>query len=125
MIFNDLTELIGQTPMLRLNRLAAGLNAEVLAKLAYRDVFGVVKLGFDWSINPYRGCAHACAYCFARDYHELLGFGAGTDFERRLLYKPRAPELLEQAFAKRSWEGELVVLSTVTDQVRLAVSVHR
>src|SRR5512137_2431575 len=54
-------------------------------------------LGFRWSVNPYRGCQHACAYCYARPYHEYLGFGAGTDFESKVVVKLRAPELLQAA----------------------------
>ncbi len=72
-------------------------------------------IGFDWSVNPYRGCIHACAYCYARPGHQYLDFGAGTDFETRIVVKPRAPELLRQAFDKPSWKGELVVFSGVTD----------
>ncbi len=72
-------------------------------------------LGFRWSLNPYRGCLHACAYCYARPSHEYLGFGSGTDFERRIAVKPRAPELLREAFEKRSWQGELVLFSGNTD----------
>lgn len=72
-------------------------------------------LGFRWSVNPYRGCQHACAYCYARPTHEYLGFGAGTDFEARLVVKPDAPELLREAFDKPSWKGELVAFSGVTD----------
>lgn len=72
-------------------------------------------LSFSYSLNPYRGCAHGCAYCYARPSHEYLGFGAGTDFERRLVVKPRAPELLREAFEKRSWRGELLVFSGNTD----------
>jgi DNA repair photolyase len=72
-------------------------------------------LGFRWSVNPYRGCLHACAYCFARPTHEYLGFGAGTDFERKLLVKRDAPALLRAAFSKRSWQREFVVFSGVTD----------
>jgi DNA repair photolyase len=48
-------------------------------------------VGFTWSVNPYRGCFHACAYCFARPSHEYLSFGAGTDFERKIVVKPDAP----------------------------------
>src|SRR6185295_4930825 len=72
-------------------------------------------VGFHWSVNPYRGCQHACAYCYARPSHEYLSFGAGTDFERKIVVKPRAPELLREAFDKKSWQGELVVFSGVTD----------
>jgi DNA repair photolyase len=72
-------------------------------------------VGFRWSVNPYRGCFHACAYCYARPSHEYLSFGAGTDFERRIVVKPRAPELLRAAFRKKGWRGESVAFSGVTD----------
>jgi DNA repair photolyase len=72
-------------------------------------------LGFRWSLNPYRGCFHACAYCYARPQHEYLGLGAGTDFDRKLVVKPRAPELLVEAFERPSWSGELVMFSGDTD----------
>ncbi|HVP60738.1 MAG TPA: PA0069 family radical SAM protein [Myxococcaceae bacterium] len=72
-------------------------------------------VGFRFSVNPYRGCMHACAYCYARPGHEYLGFGAGTDFDTQVVVKRRAPELLREAFWKPSWRGELVVFSGVTD----------
>jgi DNA repair photolyase len=72
-------------------------------------------LGFSFSVNPYRGCQHACAYCYARPTHEYLGFGAGTDFDTQIVVKPHAAELLREAFDKRSWRGEVVVFSGVTD----------
>lgn len=72
-------------------------------------------LGFRWSLNPYRGCTHACAYCYARPSHEYLGFGAGTDFDTKILIKPKAPRLLHEAFMKKSWKGEMVVFSGDTD----------
>ncbi len=72
-------------------------------------------LGFSYSVNPYRGCQHACAYCYARPTHEYLSFGAGTDFDRKITIKPQAARLLEEAFNKKSWNGELVVFSGVTD----------
>lgn len=70
---------------------------------------------FRWSVNPYRGCQHACAYCYARPYHEYLGFGAGTDFDTKLVAKVNAGELLRQAFSKKGWRGEQVNFSGVTD----------
>ena len=66
-------------------------------------------------MNPYRGCFHACAYCYARPSHEYLGFGAGTDFESKLVVKRNAAALLREVFLKPSWTGELVVFSGVTD----------
>jgi len=72
-------------------------------------------LGFKFSINPYRGCLHGCAYCYARPTHEYLGFGAGADFERKIVVKPRAAALLREAFEKPSWQGELILFSGNTD----------
>lgn len=70
---------------------------------------------FRWSVNPYRGCQHGCAYCYARPTHEYLGFGAGTDFETRIIAKVNAAELLERALSKRGWLGDSVTFSGVTD----------
>ncbi len=72
-------------------------------------------LPFTWSINPYRGCFHACAYCYARPTHEYLSFGAGTDFDRKIVVKPEAAKLLRAALDKPSWTGEVIVFSGVTD----------
>jgi DNA repair photolyase len=72
-------------------------------------------LGFRWSVNPYRGCMHACAYCYARPTHEYLSFGAGTDFDTKIVVKRDAPELLRQAFDRKGWRGERVMFSGVTD----------
>jgi DNA repair photolyase len=72
-------------------------------------------VGFRFSLNPYRGCFHACAYCYARPSHQYWDFGAGTDFERKLIVKVNAPEKLREAFMKKSWEGERVVFSGNTD----------
>jgi len=70
---------------------------------------------FRYSANPYRGCEHGCAYCYARPGHEYLGFDAGLDFETRIMVKQRAPELLREELAKPAWRGEFIALSGVTD----------
>ncbi len=72
-------------------------------------------VGFRFSVNPYRGCFHGCAYCYARPTHGYLDFGAGTDFERKIVVKVNAPERLRAAFLKRSWSGDLIVFSGNTD----------
>ncbi|MEQ1795804.1 MAG: PA0069 family radical SAM protein [Nitrospira sp.] len=72
-------------------------------------------LPFRWSVNPYRGCFHGCAYCYARPSHEYWGFGAGTDFESKLVVKEDAPVLLRRALERPSWKGELILFSGNTD----------
>ena len=72
-------------------------------------------VGFDASINPYRGCEHGCIYCFARPTHEYLGFSAGLDFETKILVKEDAPTLLREELNSKRWEPELLVMSGVTD----------
>ena len=72
-------------------------------------------VGFDVSLNPYRGCEHGCAYCYARPTHEYLGFSAGIDFETRILVKREAPELLRRELASPRWQPEVLALSGVTD----------
>lgn len=71
--------------------------------------------GFKFSINPYRGCEHGCIYCYARPSHEYLGFSAGLDFETRILVKENAPELLSEAFQRRTWVPQIIALSGNTD----------
>ena len=70
---------------------------------------------FRWSLNPYRGCQHACAYCYARPTHEYLGFGAGTDFDSKICVKINAPEALRERLSRPSWRRELIAFSGVTD----------
>ena len=70
---------------------------------------------YRWSLNPYRGCHHACAYCYARPFHEYLGWGAGTDFEVKLVAKVNAPTLLRRELAGSKWAGETIAFSGVTD----------
>lgn len=72
-------------------------------------------VGARYSLNPYRGCEHGCAYCFARPTHEFLGLNAGLDFETKIFVKERAPELFRQWLARDGWQPEPVMLSGVTD----------
>ena len=72
-------------------------------------------VAFDHSVNCYRGCVHGCTYCFSRPTHEYLGYGAGTDFERKIIAKVRAPELLRKELMKRSWQGDEIVFSFTSD----------
>ena len=72
-------------------------------------------VGFDTSINPYRGCEHGCSYCFARPTHEYLGFSAGLDFEAKILVKEDAPELLREELMSPRWTPQTIAISGVTD----------
>jgi DNA repair photolyase len=72
-------------------------------------------VGFDVSINPYRGCEHGCVYCYARPTHEYLGFSAGLDFETKILVKEDAPDLLRRTLASPRWQPQPVAMSGVTD----------
>lgn len=72
-------------------------------------------IGFSHSLNPYRGCEHGCAYCYARPYHEYLGYNAGLDFETRIMVKDKAPELLQSELGKKTWRPVALACSGVTD----------
>lgn len=72
-------------------------------------------VGFRWSLNPYRGCFHACGYCYARSSHQYWGFGAGTDFDRKIVVKTNVAEKLREEFLRDSWRGETIAFSGNTD----------
>ena len=72
-------------------------------------------VGFETSLNPYRGCEHGCIYCYARPTHEYLGFSAGLDFETKIMIKTNAPELLRAELESPRWQPQVLVLSGVTD----------
>ena len=72
-------------------------------------------IGFESSINPYRGCEHGCIYCYARPYHEYLGFSAGLDFETKIVVKEDAPELLRRELSSRKWKPQVLSISGITD----------
>src|SRR3954447_10858819 len=88
---------------------------EVRAKSALNQVPKASRMPFRWTINPYRGCSHACTYCFARPTHTYLGMDAGRDFEKEIVVKVNVPELLRHELAKPSWKREHVALGTNTD----------
>jgi DNA repair photolyase len=72
-------------------------------------------VGFNAGINPYRGCEHGCAYCYARPYHEYLGFSAGLEFETKIMVKRRAAELLRRELSRPKYEPQVLGMSGVTD----------
>jgi DNA repair photolyase len=72
-------------------------------------------VGMDYSLNPYQGCEHGCAYCYARNAHEYWGFSAGLDFERKIIVKKDAPELFKKFLGKKGWDASVISLSGNTD----------
>jgi DNA repair photolyase len=72
-------------------------------------------VGFTHSVNPYRGCEHGCSYCYARPFHEYLGFSAGLDFESKIMVKEDAPDLLRRELTAKSWKPVMLAFSGVTD----------
>ncbi len=87
---------------------------EVRAKSALNHVPSG-RFGFNWTINLFRGCSHACSYCFARDTHRYLDLDAGRDFEREIVVKVNLPEVLRAELRRPSWQRELVAIGTNTD----------
>jgi len=88
---------------------------EIRSRSALNRVPGGSRVPFRWTINPYRGCTHACVYCFARPTHEYLDFNAGRDFEKEILVKVNVPEVLRKELARPSWKREHVAMGTNTD----------
>jgi len=80
--------------------------------IAYNDS---PDIGFNASLNPYRGCEHGCIYCYARPTHEYLGFSSGLDFETKIMVKQNAPELLRAELSPPKWKPQILVMSGVTD----------
>ncbi len=91
-------------------------NKVELIKVFPKTIVNYVKgMPFGYSVNPYQGCEHGCSYCYARPSHEYWSYNAGVDFERKLLYKVNAVELLQKTFAKRSYVPKPIALSGNTD----------
>lgn len=82
-------------------------------------------LPFDWTINPYRGCSHACTYCFARPTHTYLDMNPGRDFETKIVVKVNAPEVLRRELAAPRWKGEHIAMGTGTDPYQRAEGRYR
>lgn len=80
--------------------------------IAYNDS---PDIGFEASVNPYRGCEHGCIYCYARPFHEYLGFSSGLDFETKIMVKENAPKLLREELSSPKWKPQLIAISGVTD----------
>src|SRR3954468_17193508 len=96
----------------------ANVPVEVIAdhtKSVINHVVPTSDVPFDWTVNPYRGCEHGCIYCFARPYHEYLGYSCGLDFETKIVAKFDAAALLKKELAAPKWNGEPIVMSAITD----------
>jgi DNA repair photolyase len=98
---------------------------EVHAKSILNKVPGVSRMPFDWTINPYRGCSHACRYCFARNTHTYLELGAGLDFDTKVVVKVNAPALLRKELARPKWGGHPVAMGTNVDCYQRAEGRYR
>lgn len=98
---------------------------EILAKSALNKVGPGSVVPFTWTINPYRGCTHACVYCFARPSHQYLELDAGRDFDSQLIVKINIEQALRKDLAKKSWEREHVALGTNTDPYQRAEGRYR
>jgi DNA repair photolyase len=102
-------EWLGEPPA---NKLEVFEETDTRTIIAHNDSPDV---SFDYSLNCYRGCIHGCTYCFSRPTHEYLGYGAGTDFDRKIIVKVNAPTLLRKELMKPSWKGDEIVFSFTSD----------
>ena len=98
---------------------------EVLAKSALNHVPGGSRMPFSWTINPYRGCSHACLYCFARGTHQYLDLDGGGDFDSQIVVKTNVAEVLQRELRRGSWQHETVALGTNTDPYQRAEGRYR
>ncbi len=98
---------------------------EVMCKSALNHVPGASAMPFDWTVNPYRGCSHACSYCFARGTHEYLELDAGHDFDSQIVVKINVAEVLAKELRRGSWQHDPVMLGTNTDPYQRAEGRYR
>jgi DNA repair photolyase len=104
-------EYVGEPPPTKLEIFEETATKKMITKAFSSDWEG----GFRYTVNCYRGCVHGCTYCFARQYHEYLGYGAGTDFETKIVVKPHAPEILRQELKKTRTKMPHIDFSFATD----------
>ena len=101
----------------------AGCVDRFMAEAGVQEIFcktllnrvNVPDFEFNWTLNPYRGCRHACRYCFARPTHEFLGMNSGIDFDQRVFAKVNAPEVLREELRQPKWLGEAIAIGTASD----------
>ncbi|MFI1564737.1 Rv2578c family radical SAM protein [Streptomyces sp. NPDC020490] len=98
---------------------------EVRARSIVNRVPGASRMPFEWTVNPYRGCSHACVYCFARKTHTYLDLDAGLDFDSQIVVKVNAPELLRRRLAAEGWQGEHIAMGTDVDCYQRAEGRYR
>ncbi|WP_121750022.1 Rv2578c family radical SAM protein [Streptomyces sp. E2N166] len=98
---------------------------EVRARSILNRVPGASRMPFEWTVNPYRGCTHACVYCFARKTHSYLDLDTGLGFDSQIVVKVNAPELLRRQLASRRWRGEHVAMGTNVDCYQRAEGRYR
>ncbi|MFT4136267.1 Rv2578c family radical SAM protein [Microbacterium sp.] len=98
---------------------------EVQARSVLNRVPGASSMPFEWTVNPYRGCSHACTYCFARGTHEYLELDAGHDFDSQIVVKVNAADVLRRELARPNWQRERVALGTNTDPYQRAEGRYR
>ncbi|MFE0371896.1 Rv2578c family radical SAM protein [Streptomyces tendae] len=98
---------------------------EVRARSILNRVPGASRMPFEWTVNPYRGCTHACVYCFARKTHSYLDLDTGLGFDSQIVVKVNAPELLRRQLASPRWQGEHVAMGTNVDCYQRAEGRYR
>ncbi|NUV53468.1 radical SAM protein [Streptomyces coelicolor] len=97
----------------------------IRARSIVNRVPGASRMPFEWTVNPYRGCSHACVYCFARKTHSYLDLDTGLGFDSQIVVKVNAPELLRHRLASRSWHGEHIAMGTNVDCYQRAEGRYR
>ncbi|WP_329061961.1 Rv2578c family radical SAM protein [Streptomyces sp. NBC_01429] len=98
---------------------------EVRARSIVNRVPGASRMPFEWTVNPYRGCTHACVYCFARRTHSYLDLDTGLDFDSQIVVKINAPELLRDRLASPQWQGAHIAMGTNVDCYQRAEGRYR